>query len=322
MSTDAIEERPYLASLVLAAAVYEAELDREFLLALDNEPSPPGPGRLTILPGPPNRHWFVDSFLADLRAQPQQVEILATEEEFRGQLEVYEEGVPDPANPAGRLHALALAFRLELAGETEGHLHLREFPDGDLVLVNLAFAPTVGRQRPELRRFLLELAGDCPLLLATLGHGLDALLVEPAAGGPWLELPLNLAQLARVASQPGRGPGYDFIFLAPAATGGTHPLVLDRLGPPHRADEAARLGSCRDLEFVGEIQRLAGEAERAYTLMYDSARPKDDRDDALGHLARAAELARVLGLEWAEEWCRKRHAHVEAVFNAQFRSWR
>ena len=79
--------------------------------------------------------------------------------------------------------------------------------------------------------------------------------------------------------------------------------------------------TCRDLDFTVGLYRWVAQAEQAYTRMYDSRYPKDDRDDALACLARAAELAAGLGLAGMEESLRERSAHIEAVYNSQFRGW-
>ncbi len=68
-----------------------------------------------------------------------------------------------------------------------------------------------------------------------------------------------------------------------------------------------------------EIAKLVQLAELAYAQMYESTHPKDERDDALHHLNRALRIARNLKLKEKEAELSERYAHIEAVFNAQFR---
>jgi hypothetical protein len=60
-------------------------------------------------------------------------------------------------------------------------------------------------------------------------------------------------------------------------------------------------------------------AEHAYTRMYESSHPKDERDEALYQLNMALRIARVLKLKEKEAELSERYAQIEAVFNAQFR---
>ena len=67
------------------------------------------------------------------------------------------------------------------------------------------------------------------------------------------------------------------------------------------------------------IEIFAKLAELAYTRMYESSHPKDERDEALYQLKMALRIARVLKLTEKEAALQKRYEEIEAVFNTQFR---
>jgi hypothetical protein len=60
-------------------------------------------------------------------------------------------------------------------------------------------------------------------------------------------------------------------------------------------------------------------AEEAYSRMYDSNYPRDDRDDALIYLSKAIDLAQAQNLTEQETALRARYKHIFSVFNSQFR---
>ncbi|MGH7126668.1 MAG: hypothetical protein ACREFI_19980 [Stellaceae bacterium] len=70
-----------------------------------------------------------------------------------------------------------------------------------------------------------------------------------------------------------------------------------------------------------DLARLEAAAEAAYEAMYDARahQAKDCRDDALGNLRRAIEIAERLGLAEDAARLRQRLAHVSAVYDHQFR---
>lgn len=68
-----------------------------------------------------------------------------------------------------------------------------------------------------------------------------------------------------------------------------------------------------------EIARLEALAEEAYTAMYDARRPKDYAEDALLNLRRAIDIAEDGGDQAEVERLTKRHDHIRAVYNSQFR---
>jgi hypothetical protein len=70
-----------------------------------------------------------------------------------------------------------------------------------------------------------------------------------------------------------------------------------------------------------ELDRQIGIAEAAYDRMYEATRPKDDYDDARVALRRAIDEAERLGLGDEAARLRARVAHIEAVYDSQFRGF-
>jgi hypothetical protein len=70
-----------------------------------------------------------------------------------------------------------------------------------------------------------------------------------------------------------------------------------------------------------EIARFEALAEEAYSTMYDTREHnvKDCVEDALYNLARAIDIAEMRGLTAEVERLRKRRAHIQAVYDSQFR---
>lgn len=323
----------YMASILLSSSSYEGELNEQLLSALRSSPSASEIAAPRVLPGPPNRSYFIQSFLRELLNIPSGVEIAAPDREFQHQIDDYEEGIPDPVYPNKTYRALSLDLRLDLAGKRDARLFLHELSSGELVLISFAFDPStiqgVSRRRdkrlnqesdlPLFRAFLLGLTEVYPVLIGTLGIDLDAVIADLSDDGLRLEIPVSLHQLADVIREAGHEHNYDFAIISPAASGGNKPFVHDCISTPRSARESDLIGEHHDLALVGELRQHAERAEQAYDRMYESSYPKDDRDDALGHLSRAIGLAGSLGLGKEEARLRERYAHIEAVFNSQFR---
>jgi hypothetical protein len=70
-----------------------------------------------------------------------------------------------------------------------------------------------------------------------------------------------------------------------------------------------------------EMARFEALAEEAYSAMYDvrAHGVKDCYEDACYNLSRAIDIAKMRGLKADEERLTKRLAHIEAVYNSQFR---
>lgn len=70
-----------------------------------------------------------------------------------------------------------------------------------------------------------------------------------------------------------------------------------------------------------EIARFEALAEQAYTTMYDTRdhNVKDCVDDALYNLGRALDIAQMRGLNDDVARLTKRMAHIQAVYENQFR---
>lgn len=312
-------ETHYLASILLRADSYEAELNEQLLGKLRNHPvaskiSSPG-----ILPGPVNRAYFIDRFLSELRRLPSSVEITTSEPVFQEQVDGYEDGRPDPVEPGGTWRAMSLDVRLDSGGERSAKLFLRELPCEQLVLAGFAFESFSDGDLPRFRDFLLALTGGCPALSGTLGLDLDA----ATAGLPHdpfrLDNGMWLHRLIRRVRQAGHGHSFDFIIVNPAASGWDKPFVYDGIEPRKYARDPVGGREHYDLRVVEEIRVNAERAEHAYARMYESKYPKDDRDDALSLLSKAIGLAIDLGLEEETATLKERHEHIAEVFNSQFR---
>jgi hypothetical protein len=72
-----------------------------------------------------------------------------------------------------------------------------------------------------------------------------------------------------------------------------------------------------------DIAYFEARAEEAYDAMYEvvSYGAKDCRDDALIALSRAIAVAEELGLPDEVERLRQRRAHIDAVYQSQFRGF-
>ncbi len=76
------------------------------------------------------------------------------------------------------------------------------------------------------------------------------------------------------------------------------------------------------LQFTRLQRQMAASraaAEASYDRMYDSRRPRDDRDDALDFLSEVIRLARLLGDAATLDEARARQEHISAVYRSQFR---
>jgi len=115
------------------------------------------------------------------------------------------------------------------------------------------------------------------------------------------------------------GHGFDFIIVDGAPWGWDKPFVYDCIDPRGSAGAGKTGGPYYDLHLVEDMRANAERAEDAYARMYESKRPKDDRDDALSFLSKAIGQATDLGLEKEAARLKERYEHIEAVFNSQFR---
>lgn len=323
----------YLASILLRSSSYEAELNEQILGALRNSPAASGIASPRILPDTPNRAYFIERFFAELERIPFAVEIATPEQEFGQQIDGYEDGRPDPANPVGTWRAMSLDVRMELGGKRDAKLFICEQPSEELVMINFAFDPSLvkGGTRlnddslkqesdlPRFREFLLSLTQVYPVLIGTLGLDLDAV----AAGLPddvlRLENRMSLHQLTSAIRQEGHECKFDFAIINPAASGGNKPFVYDCIEPRKSDQDIEAGGQYHDLRLVEELRLNAERAEQAYDRMYESNYPKDDRDDALGFLSKAIGLANSLGLADLEGGLKSRSEHINQVFISQFR---
>ncbi len=323
----------YLASILLRSSSYEGELNEQILRALRSSPSASRIAAPRILLNTPNRRFFIDRFLSELAHLPFAVEIITPEQEVGQQIDGYEEGRPDPVDPAGTWRAMSLDIRMELGGKRDAKLFLSELQSGELVMISFAFDPSTvkgGRWHnddslkqesdlPRFREFLLSLTEVYPVLIGTLGFDLDAV----AAGLPDDELRLenrmSLHQLTSAIRQEGHEYSFDLAIINPAASGGNKPFVYDCIEPRKSVQEIEAGGRYHDLRLVEELRVNAERAEQAYDRMYESHHPKDDRDDALGFLSKAIGLAGSLGLAQIEGGLKSRYEHINEVFNSQFR---
>jgi hypothetical protein len=323
----------YLVSILLPSDSYEAELNGKILGALRDSPSASEISTPRILPGPPNRAYFLDRFFSELVGFPLSVRIITPEQVFQEQVDGYEDGRPDPADPAGTWRAMALDVELELGGRRTAKLYVRELPGEQFVQVIIGFESSSirgGRRLeedrrkqesdlPRFREFLLALMEVYPAISGTLGLELDAV----TAGLPHDEFRLEngkwLHRLNCGIRQSGIEYGFDFIIVNGAAWGWDKPFVYDRIEPRGSVQDFKAVGPYYDLHLVEEMRVNAERAEQAYGKMYESKYPKEDRDDALLFLSKAIGLATDLGLEGEVAGLKERYEHVIKVFNSQFR---
>lgn len=333
MAPDPEFPRYYLASIILRSDAYEAGLNAQILGTLRNSPSAPEIASPAILAGPPNRVYFIESFLSGLFLLPFAVEIITPGEEVEYQIDRYEDGLPDPGNPRGLWRAMLLDIRVKVGGERAAKIFLRELPSEDLVHISFAFdsatvrggrwhqeggAPPVS-DLPRFREFLLALTEVYPVLVGTLGFDLDAVHAGMSDNQYWRENRMSFSQLAGVLRQSGSDHNFDFVIIDAAVGGGNKPFVHDGIGPRQSFRNGAAGGPYHDLRLVAEIGQLIEQGELAYGRMYESKYSRDDRDDALGFLAKAISLAGSLDLVGVEDDLKQRYDHINGVFNAQFR---
>lgn len=331
MEPDPEFPRYYLASIILRSDAYEARLNEQILGALRDSLSTPEIASPAILAGPPNRLYFIESFLAGLFWLPFAVEILTPEVEVEYQIGRYEDGLPDPGNPGGLWRAMLLDIRLELGGARAAKIFLRELPTEDLVHISFTFdfAKVMGGRQedgappasdlPRLREFLLALTEAYPVLVGTLGFDFDALHAGMPDNRYWRENRMSFSQLAGVLRQPDSDQNFDFVIIDSVVTGGKKPFVHDGIEPRQSFQNGEVGGAYHDLWLVAEIAHQIELAEAAYGRMYESKYPKDDRDDALGFLAKAITQAASLGLVGVEVELKQRYEHINEVFKSQFR---
>lgn len=173
------------------------------------------------------------------------------------------------------------------------------------------------------RGFLRALNRIYPVLIGTIGLDLTAFDILCLDGGESFSLAskLTLEQLARALPDPFADYNYDFVIINPAASGGRAPFIFAQnyFRQEIDLDGAAEEQCCHDMKRVEDITLNAGNAAKAYTRMYESKRPKDDKHDALLFLSQAIGQANDLGLEQVAAELKERYEHINAVFNSQFR---
>lgn len=324
MKSNSRDHRYYLASLLLRSDAYETELNEQLLGELRTNPAAPEILSPQILPGPPNRIYFIDRLLSELAHLPFDVEILTPEEEVEQQLDNYDEGRPDPVNPDRVWRVLQLDARLVLGGVRVAKIIIRELPAEDLVLISFAFDPTTIRadDLPHFRAFLLALTKAFPVMVATLGLDLDAATAGMPDDQPWREHHMSFNQLANAHRKPsGSERSFDFVLISRAVAGGSKSFIYDGITPQQSVTKDQSESEFHDLRQFGELAESLARSDQAYDRMYESSYPKDDWNDALLYLNLALKLAESLGLEDLESRIKERHAHINGVYNSQFRRW-
>jgi len=323
----------YYASILLPGNIYEAELDRLILGSLRESPAAMEIAAPAILPGTPNRTYFIERFLLELAGLPFACKILSPQQERERQLDGYEEGRPDPTDPRGIWRAMSLDMQMELRGKRDAKLFFREFADGELVCISIAFDPSGihgGRWRkdagqlqesdlPRFRDFLCALIDAYPAVVATLGLDIIAVSPDLPHGENRLDNGKLLHDFLSKARREGREDHADCIFIESSHWGFDKPFVYDCIEPGVIEKGCWAGRQFYDMHRVEEMRAVAERAEQAYDRMYESSRPKDDKDDALGFLAKAIEQAAELGLGKEADRMRSRYEHINNVYNAQFR---
>jgi|GEM_PF-6616051 len=313
-----MDEHHYLASILLRSDSYETELNARILGALHDKPSVPDIPTPRIPPGSPNRAYFIDRFLSQLSDPPCSMEVTDPERVFQEQVDGYEGGRTDPVDPGGTWRAMALNVRMELGGTRTARLFFRESQDEKHVLATFAFDPC-SFHGPLFREFLLALVDAYHAITGTLGLDLTAstgMLPDDAfrlENGMWLH------RLNDEMRQAGYGCGYDFLIVDGVPWGWEKPFVFDGIEPRKFSPGADAGREYYDLRLVEEMRANAEQAEEAYSRMYESKRPKDDRDDALLFLSKSIRLAADMGFEKELARLKERYAHIDRVFNSQFR---
>jgi len=323
----------YFASILLQRNTYDAEIDEKILDAMRKDPAAPETVSPRILPGSPNREYFIDRFLSELVHLPFGVEVTSTDDEYWKQVDGYDAGRPDPTDPQSLWRAMSLDMQMELRGTRKAKIFFNEFANGALVNISIAFdhstinggrwrkdvSPQLESDLPRFREFLLALIGTYPVIVATLG--LDITAVSPDL--PHGEFRLDNGNLLHEFLSKARRGGYedaiDCIFINSSHWGFDKPFVYDCI-EPRIYDKGAWAGRlCYDMHLVEEMRATAERAEQAYSRMYESNYPKDDKDDALGFLSKAIKQATELGLEKEVVRLKSHYDHIIEVYNAQFR---
>jgi hypothetical protein len=323
----------YLASILLPSDAYEAELNSQLLDSLASSPARAEITSLKILPGPPNRACFLESFFSKLLQLPFSVKITTPEQEYQEMIAGYEDGRPDPTDPDRIWRALSLEIRLELSGARDARLFLRESPCESLAMVSFAFDPSAinGCQRhidnqpepesdlPLFRELLGTLINAYPVISGTLG--LDIAAID--AGLPHDEIILEdgtwLQQVIGKLRQTGREDNLDCIYINGSPWGFDRPFVYDRIEPSDGYRDTWAGRHYHDLHVVEKIRVAADQATQAYSRMYGSSYPKDDRDDALLYLSKAIALANDINLDNESARLKECYDHINEVYNSQFR---
>ena len=323
----------YLASILLQSNAYEAEIDEKVLEAMRKGHAASETASARVLPGIPNREYFIDRFFSELVRLPFGVEVTNTDEEYRRQVDGFNAGRPDPANPNGLWRALSLDLRMELRGKRDAKIFFNEFAREELVCISIAFDPSTirgGRWRkevspqqerdlPRFREFLLALIDVYPVISGTLGLGIIAVSPDLPHGENRLDNGKLLHKFLSKARQGGYEENVDCIYIDACHWGFDKPFVYDCI-EPRIDDKGAWAGRrCYDMHLVEEMRSTAERAEKAYARMYDSKYPKDDKDDALGYLSTAIKQATELGLEKEVVRLKEHYEHIIEVFNSQFR---
>lgn len=308
----------------MASNAYEAAIDDRIHAAREDRTDS------AILPGPPNRAYFLDSFFTQLRHLPFAMEITTPEPEFEEMIIGYEDGRPDPTDPAKKWRAFSLSLRMDLGGTQDATLLLRESPCESLTMASLVFAADTDEsaahaepsaKRYLFREFLCTLINSYPVICGTIG--LDIVAIE--AGLPHDEFRLDngrwLQQFIEKLRLSGREDDLFCVYINGSPWQFDRPFIYDNIEPhdSHLDTWAGR--RFFDLHKIKEIRIHVEKGELAYARMYESGYPKDDRDDALMSLAKAISMANELGLEQEAARLKAQSEHINAVFNSQFR-WR
>lgn len=333
MESETGYKRHYLASILLRSDAYEAELNGQILGALCKASSAREFTSPAVLPGPPNRTYFIDRVLSELVRIPFAIEWVTTELETEQQIDSYEEGRPDPICIGGIWRVMSLDMRVALGRKMDAKMFIRELPSEQHVVISFEFgAATLGSKENRnessqsqvndlrwYREFLLALTVSYPVLVATIG--LDVVALDAVLPDDTLDMAdsVSLDQLTRVVRQQGDSGNFDFVVITPMLAGGDRPFVFNRIAPMYGSREIEEGGKYHDLSLVEQLRQHAERAEQAYGRMYESSCPKDERDDALGYLSQAIRLADSLGLSDIESVMKARYEHIDEVFNAQFR---
>lgn len=285
-----------------------------------------------LLPNSRDRKALIEHILKDLAKIPFAVEIRTPEQLIEQKLAAYLQGT---LRGDMIYRGMSLDLWVEICGRKPAELYIEELTD-EVVMLNFEFKGSDGD--PPLwnsdgdfvqgnvhhyRGFLRALNRIYPVLIGTIGLDLTAFDILCLDGGESFSLAgkLTLEQLARALPDPYSDYDYDFAIINPAASGGHAPFIYAQhyFRQEIDLDGAAEEQCYRDLKRVEDIILNAGKAEKAYDRMYESKRPKDDRDDALLLLSKAIGQATDLGLEQVAASLKERYEHINAVFNAQFR---